>query len=229
MLDVRGDLPDASTLQSLSSILNSKQLGTLWSWIPARITMGGSPCLAYSSNNDGFSITTFYNKSEIYEPTILVIKTIKGDVFGAYCSTSWQERNAKDDKGARQKYFGTGESFLFSFSLSGDKTSSNNHENGRNDDNLEDGQKFSWIYSGGSKGPENLTKAERHARELFQCGQHDMLTIGGGGGNAIYIDSTLNHGKTEGCQTFDNPPLCEDGDFEIAAIEVYGLSLLDDY
>ena len=37
-------------------------------------------------------------------------------VFGAYCSSTWATRNEKDDQGNRQQYFGTGESFLFSFS-----------------------------------------------------------------------------------------------------------------
>ena len=36
-------------------------------------------------------------------------------IFGAYCSTSWAERNRKNDRGMRQTYFGTGETFLFSF------------------------------------------------------------------------------------------------------------------
>ena len=228
--DVRGDIPDASALQALSSILTYKQLMTIWRWIPDRIIMAGTPSLAYSSDNDGFSLKTFYNKSEMYEPTVLVIKTTKGDVFGAYCSTSWRERNTKDEKGARQAYFGTGESFLFSFSLSGaQNNTSSTQANGKCDNDSEHAKKFSWIFTSESNPKEtgNLTKVERHARELFMCGQHDMLTIGGGGGNGIYIESTLSHGKTETCQTFDNAPLCKDGDFEIAAIEVYGLLKLD--
>ena len=49
----------------------------------------GEPELVYSSNEHGISLTTFYHRSEQYEPTILVIKTTEGEVFGAYCSTSW--------------------------------------------------------------------------------------------------------------------------------------------
>jgi hypothetical protein len=33
-------------------------------------------------------------------------------------------------------------------------------------------------------------------------------------GSAIYIDGSLTCGKTEKCSTFDNPPLCADGDFQ---------------
>ena len=48
--------------------------------------------LVFSSNNDGTSLRTFYLKSEHYEPSLLVIKTRKGDIFGAYCSSAWKER-----------------------------------------------------------------------------------------------------------------------------------------
>lgn len=47
------------------------------------------------------------------------------------------------------------------------------------------------------------------------------------GGCGIYIDSTLTHGKTEKCATFNNEPLCKNGDFQVAVIETYGLNCLD--
>ena len=47
------------------------------------------------------------------------------------------------------------------------------------------------------------------------------------GGNGIYIDGTLSRGKTESCKTFGNSPLCKSSDFEISAIEVFGLGLAD--
>ena len=226
--EVRSDIPDASLLQALSKILSYKQLVTIWKWIPERITQSGTPSLAYSSDNDGFSLTTFYSKSEIYEPTVLVIKTVKGDVFGAYCSTSWRERNIKDDKGARQVYFGTGETFLFSFSNMESENSLKANGRSGDDNGLENGTRYTWVFADNNKGAEDLSPAERHARELFLCAQHDMISIGGGEGNAIYIDSTLSHGKTEKCQTFNNPPLCKESNFQIAAIEVFGLLKLDE-
>ena len=38
------------------------------------------PKMAYSSNEHGTSLTTFYAKSEKFEPTILIIKAIGGEV-----------------------------------------------------------------------------------------------------------------------------------------------------
>lgn len=44
---------------------------------------------------------------------------------------------------------------------------------------------------------------------------------GGGEGNALYIDSELNHGRTGRCTTFDNPPLCAEA-FQVSLLEVWG-------
>lgn len=43
---------------------------------------------------------------------MIIIKSTKGDVFGAYCSASWSERNDIRER-TRTKYFGTGESFVW--------------------------------------------------------------------------------------------------------------------
>eukprot|EP00095_Tigriopus_kingsejongensis_P002050 maker-scaffold254_size236139-snap-gene-0.9 protein:Tk02050 transcript:maker-scaffold254_size236139-snap-gene-0.9-mRNA-1 annotation:"tbc1 domain family member 24 isoform x4" len=198
-------------IRDVSDTLTRKQFVTIWQWMPERMSTI-DPKLVYSSNEHGISLTTFYHKSEQYEPTILLIRTTGNEVFGAYCSTSWAERNYKDDKGMRQTYFGTGESFLFQIDL-GDPSKC---------------VKYAWVNADGSvTRSEVLTKAEQHARELFMSGQHDMIAIGGGGGNGIYLDSSLTFGKSERCATFNNPPLCKDGDFEVAVIEVYGLNYLD--
>lgn len=41
-------------------------------------------------------------------------------------------------------------------------------------------------------------------------------------GQAIWMDENLRFGKTDRCQTFNNPPLCPSRDFEIKVMEVYG-------
>ena len=83
-------------------------------------------------------------------------------VFGAYCSSTWATRNVKDDQGQRQQYFGTGETFLFTFSQ-GSPT------------------RYSWVNAENNTtavSEVNETKAEAHKKELFMCGKHDMIAIG---------------------------------------------------
>ncbi|KAI5704760.1 hypothetical protein M8J76_000092 [Diaphorina citri] len=177
-----------------SEIVTHENLFTLWSWLPVRITMY-QPVLLYTTEEHGCSLTTFYYRVEQHEPTLLMIKTTNNEVFGAYCSTKWGERNQKDERGNRTAYFGTGETFLFSL--------------------YPERAKYPWV------GVEQETQVS-HANELFMAADQKMITIGGGEGQAIWMDENIRYGKTDKCSTFNNPPLCVGGDFEIRVLEVYG-------
>ncbi|RZF33167.1 hypothetical protein LSTR_LSTR004853 [Laodelphax striatellus] len=161
-------------ISMMSHTLTIRELFTLWSWLPERITMY-QPVLLYTTEEHGCSLTTFY-------------------VFGAYCSTRWQERNVKDERGNRMAYFGTGETFLFSL--------------------YPERNKYPWVGI-----QENSVN---HSAELFMAADSKMITIGGGEGQAIWMDENIRLGKTDHCLTFNNPPLCSGRDFEIRVLEVYG-------
>ncbi|XP_030382834.1 GTPase-activating protein skywalker isoform X10 [Scaptodrosophila lebanonensis] len=182
------------TIREMHSESCRNLLFTLWSWLPVRITMY-QPVLLYTTEEHGCSLTTFYVRVEQHEPTLLMIKTCNNEVFGAYCSSRWFERNVKDDRGQRQAYFGTGETFLFSL--------------------YPERAKYPWV------GIEN-DKDLGHSSELFMAADSKMITIGGGEGQAIWMDENIRFGKTDSCKTFNNPPLCPSGDFEIRVLEVYG-------
>ncbi|XP_035445797.1 GTPase-activating protein skywalker isoform X1 [Spodoptera frugiperda] len=189
-----------------SQILDQSELFTLWSWLPVRITMY-QPVLLYTTEEHGCSLTTFYVRVEHHEPTLLMIKTCNNEVFGAYCSTRWFERNQKDERGNRQAYFGTGETFLFSLHPLR--------------------AKYPWVGCLEDKveGPSDQKEARTpHANSLFMAADNTMITIGGGDGQAIWMDENIRFGKTDRCSTFNNPPLCPSGDFEIRVLEVYGFS-----
>ncbi|CAH0700853.1 unnamed protein product [Spodoptera exigua] len=183
-----------------------QMLFTLWSWLPVRITMY-QPVLLYTTEEHGCSLTTFYVRVEHHEPTLLMIKTCNNEVFGAYCSTRWFERNQKDERGNRQAYFGTGETFLFSLHPLR--------------------AKYPWVgcLEDNVEGPSDQKEARTpHANSLFMAADNTMITIGGGDGQAIWMDENIRFGKTDRCSTFNNPPLCPSGDFEIRVLEVYGFS-----
>ncbi|XP_075991926.1 GTPase-activating protein skywalker isoform X8 [Anticarsia gemmatalis] len=189
-------------IQMMSHTLTIRELFTLWSWLPVRITMY-QPVLLYTTEEHGCSLTTFYVRVEHHEPTLLMIKTCNNEVFGAYCSTRWFERNQKDERGNRQAYFGTGETFLFSL--------------------YPERAKYPWVgctTGNDGKGEERVA----HGSELFMAADSKMITIGGGDGQAIWMDENIRFGKTDRCSTFNNPPLCPSGDFEIRVLEVYGFS-----
>lgn len=48
-----------------------------------------------------------------------------------------------------------------------------------------------------------------------------LVFAGGGGGQALSLDANLLWGHTEHCETFDNPPLCQEN-FKVQLLEVWG-------
>eukprot|EP00088_Acartia_fossae_P055676 TRINITY_DN6464_c2_g1_i2.p1 TRINITY_DN6464_c2_g1~~TRINITY_DN6464_c2_g1_i2.p1 ORF type:complete len:522 (-),score=102.22 TRINITY_DN6464_c2_g1_i2:950-2515(-) len=198
--------PDAAQdILAVSDTLSYKQLQKLWHLLPERITMV-KPKLVFSSNDHGTSLRTFYNKCEYYEPTLLFVRTKDGDIFGAYCSSTWRERNEKDERGLRQLYFGTGETFLFKL-LRG--------QDGQQDEI----QAYKWV----GRDKEIEGKGDR-AEQLFMSGDDTMISIGGGEGTGLYVNENLEFGRTETCKTFQNPPLASNSDFTISVVEVIGFN-----
>ncbi|CAB4063533.1 E2.3.3.10 [Lepeophtheirus salmonis] len=202
-IGIKTRYPTSGRAQSLEHIpicdnvtgtLTPMQIRFIWKWLPPRIALCPNIYLAYSSDEHGVSISTFYSRIEEYEQTILVVKTTDQEVFGAYCSSSWKERNRNDDRGNRQRYFGTGETFLFVLAPKM--------------------KHYSWV------GPGNgINKVEDHTRELYMSGTSENICVGGGKGSALFIDNTLSLGSSEKCVTFNNDPLSSKRDFQISLIE----------
>lgn len=177
-----------------SGILTTEQMNSLWSWLPVRVTTL-EPNLVYSTDEHGSCLTAFFSRVDIWEPTILLVKANNDDVFGAFCATSWSARSGQDEDGNQKRYFGTGETFLFTLHPKAEK--------------------FPWV---GLKKKE----AVNHSAELFMSASKNWISVGAGNGTAIWLDESLNMGKTERCDTFNNPPLCSLGDFTSKVVEVVG-------
>ncbi|XP_072034372.1 LOW QUALITY PROTEIN: TBC1 domain family member 24-like [Amphiura filiformis] len=176
-----------------SSIINSKQLQTLWKWLPDRIALY-QPRLIFTSEEHGFSLNTFYLKCEQYEPTVLLVKTTNNEVFGAYLSVSWEERN---DDARKAPYFGNGVCFMFTL------TPKEMH--------------YPWV--GTTKAnPKDVVPAET----MYMRATVNELAIGGGDGEGIHLDKDLDKGYSQPCKTFNNSSLVTeaDGQFQCQIIEV---------
>ena len=64
-------------------------LGTvkaIWEFIPARFHHI-TPTPIFNTNRDGYSLKTLYERCEEHGPTLLLIRSTEGCVFGAYLST----------------------------------------------------------------------------------------------------------------------------------------------
>lgn len=94
------DIPDID-----SEILTPERLGKLHADLPRKMKSRKMDLL-YSSAEHGFSLNTLFRQCRDMGPSVMVIQDQTGCVFGGFASEFW-----RPEKG----YFGTGESFVFTF------------------------------------------------------------------------------------------------------------------
>ena len=85
-----------------SNIINHKEEAIIKSWFNTKIL---SAELIYDTTNDGDSIDDFKNKCFGQFPTLFIIRTDMGFMFGGYATTAWKENGPLTDYN----------SFVFSF------------------------------------------------------------------------------------------------------------------
>ncbi|NWI94654.1 TBC24 protein, partial [Pitta sordida] len=216
-----------------SEIVSVKEMRDIWSWIPERFALC-QPLLLFTTLEHGCSLNRFYSHSEGHEPTLLLIKTTAKEVCGAFLSTDWSERRRGGNK---LSFFGTGECFVFRLQpeveryewviikhpeLATTGSETENHSCPAPPSSLSSG-------SAPSDPSERLSPflSARHfnlpskTASMFMAGSSECIIVGGGDGQALYLDADLNHGRTSHCNTFNNQPLCSES-FQISVLEVWG-------
>ncbi|NXK50368.1 TBC24 protein, partial [Chauna torquata] len=237
----------AVDVQSFSSgAVTAQEMRIVWSWIPERFSLF-PPLLLFSTSEDGCSLQRFYSCCEGYEPTVLLIKTTAGEVCGAFLSSDWSERKKN---GATPGFFGTGECFVFTvrpemeryewvFIKKPELAKAVPHSRQRSPSPAP-----ASLLSSSPDGPSTSSNrlavpapqrrgrlspflAIRHfllpskTASMFMSGSREGIIIGGGGGQALSLDASLLWGHTEHCETFDNPPLCQEN-FRVQLLEAWG-------
>ncbi|XP_010903392.1 TBC1 domain family member 24 [Esox lucius] len=218
-----------------SEVVSAKEMRDIWSWIPERFALC-EPQLLFTTSTHGCSLNRFYAHVEGNEPTLLLLRTCDSEVCGAFLSTDWEERKRGGNK---LSFFGTGECFVFRLKpemeryewvvIRHPELASSIKAQNVEDEAPSDGQNLPVERSSA-----DLTNrlspflSARHFHlnsrntSMFMAGNVDSIIVGGGDGNALYIDGELNHGRTSRCTTFDNPPLCSNESFQVALLEVWG-------
>ena len=98
----------AETLQSHPRVLSSNQMKDLVKHaIPTHLHWKKWERL-FSSSRDGDSFQSMLHKTKGHRYTLIVIKTVDGEIFGGFVATPWTDAK-------RDTFFGTGQAFLFSF------------------------------------------------------------------------------------------------------------------
>ncbi|XP_039356180.1 TBC1 domain family member 24-like isoform X2 [Mauremys reevesii] len=231
-----------------SAIVTAQEMRIMWSWIPERFSLF-PPVLLFSTSENGYSLQRFYSCCEGYEPTVLLIKTTQGEVCGAFLSSDWNERKKSGGassffgtgecfvfsvrpeteryewvfikkpeltkavpRSPRQRLPSPASPVLSTSPPSGHLASSNH---------------LTVPMLQRVKAHLSPYLAIRHfllpskTASMFMSGTREGIVIGGGGGQALYIDADLYYGRTEHCETFDNPPLCQEN-FQVQLLEAWG-------
>jgi hypothetical protein len=179
-----------------SAIIDAEVASELMSALPNRFQLE-TPALLFRLSENGVSFTQLWNSIDHAEQTLIIIKTTKNEVFGAYCSASWAERKDIRER-TRSRYFGTGESFVW-----------------YTDKDI--GLPIIYRWAGqSSDNPENCP-------QMFMTAGDRLMIIGSSGGDAISIREQLTDGLSYGCDTFASPPLVKNNAFDIAEMEVFNV------
>eukprot|EP01137_Pigoraptor_chileana_P034969 Opistho-2@28293 len=203
-------LPSMSTQ---SELLNDAQLEQLWSWVPVRYR-GGAMQLLYSMAGHGSSVRTLFSRCGANEPLIIIVRSLEGKILGAYLPKSFEQRATDGGRTAEGRrtdgYFGTGETFVFSFS--GDR-----------------GERFEWVGASVSLSASGES-AQLDPPDFFAHASDHYIGIGGQKGlsvnerkkHALWLDVGLGKAASHRCDTFSNEPLHGvEGEFDIGAMEIY--------
>ncbi|XP_072205195.1 TBC1 domain family member 24 isoform X2 [Excalfactoria chinensis] len=215
-----------------SEIVSVKEMRDIWSWIPERFALC-QPLLLFTTLEHGCSLSRFYSHSEGHEPTLLLIKTTAKEVCGAFLSTDWSERRRGGNK---LSFFGTGECFVFRLQPEVERYEwviikhPELAASGSEPENHASPASSTLSFRSNPSDPSDRLSPFLSARHfnlpsktasMFMAGSSECIIIGGGDGQALYLDADLNHGRTSHCNTFNNQPLCSES-FQISVLEVWG-------
>ncbi|XP_074870877.1 TBC1 domain family member 24-like isoform X2 [Carettochelys insculpta] len=194
----------------------------------------------------------FYSCCEGYEPTVLLLKTTLGEVCGAFLSSDWKER--KKSGGSTSFFgtgecfvFSVRpemERYEWVFIKKPELTKAAPRSPRQRspspspparirappDGHVSSSNHLSVPVLERDKARLSPFLAIRHfvlpskTASMFMSGSREGIRIGGGGGQALFIDADLCYGRTEHCETFDNPPLCQEN-FQVQLLEAWGFQI----
>uniref|UniRef100_A0A2K6VY46 TLDc domain-containing protein n=1 Tax=Onchocerca volvulus TaxID=6282 RepID=A0A2K6VY46_ONCVO len=105
------DLPAMHIKPFISSIVSPEIAFQLMCHLPEKYQLR-TPMLVYHLCDDGTSFYRLWMKIDEAESTLIVIKTDKNEVLGAFCDEPWENRTKTRERGSG-KYFGGGFSFVW--------------------------------------------------------------------------------------------------------------------
>jgi len=162
----------------------------------------------YSLSRDGDSFHTFLANVERWQKTLLVVRTNREDLFGAYCDDAWGGQKNEMETAA---FYGSGQSFLFKISTA--KSEDVSFAPHQHDSDAEQIVVYKW------------TGANRYVQ---LCDPSKKLIAMGGGGLTgsfgLCLEDDFSVGSSGHCDTFGNEPLSSQEHFDVLDFEVWGFT-----
>jgi hypothetical protein len=147
----------------------------------------------YGLERDGDSFGACLRIIDNIAPTLLVVKTTRGDVFGGYADSPWHSQDLGSNR-----FYGGAQACLFKI-VSGDA------------DNNDRIKVFRWS------GANRYIQLCDRTRKMIAFGGG-----GAHGAFGLCVEEDFLKGSTGSCDTFDNEPLCDQENFEIMDLEFWG-------
>jgi len=143
-------------------------------------------------------MNTFFRNAEYTNgPSIMVIRTTNGEIFGGFASEPWKKRLPHEG------FYGTGECFLFSLYP-------------RAEVHQWTGANVFCMYS---TGDEIAMGGGRSKKMTVEKEFESSVSVHFG----IWLDSEFLVGYSHPCGTFENPQLAEKEQFETIFVEFWGI------
>jgi hypothetical protein len=159
----------------------------------------------YSLTRDGDSFFQCLRLCGSEPKTLLVLKTTRGAVFGGYADSEWEVQSHQNGS-----FHGSAQACLFSFAIPPDMLTDNSNRQPKSTTNV---RVFPW------------TGANRYIQYTDKSENHRMLAFGGGGQEGAFglcVEQDFQLGSTGPCDTFGNIPLCDQENFNILDLEIWG-------
>ena len=187
------DIEKINELMKQSKILSYENTSELYEYLDDATRFTGFQ-LIFSSSTNGYNMETLYELSENLNGCLILIKIVNDSVIGFYTNSTISPPS----------HHVRGDGMTFIFKLDGKNS-----------------LKYSWI---GRTEPEETELSDNETKQQFLICFHEYILVGGSkikGTNAIRIDSELRTCCCGYSDTFNNPPMLNNGEpIDIETIEV---------
>lgn len=173
--------------------------------------------LLYSVVRDGASYASLFERARHAKPSLVAVRTARGEVFGGFVTSEWEPQTG---------YFGTGECFLWK------KLQSGQYSNIPDSSSCCNFSKYTWTHSNSF---------------FMYCQENCFGMGGGGGHFGFFVGDMMERGTAGPCSTFaEGGPagvggrgggaagrgaaaeLCSRQEFEVLNVEVWSFTAQPD-